>query len=150
MRSLLPLAVVLLVAVSAGCAEKQPAPETPEIAVLKRDLARELRSTVPEVEMEDSAQLEITFYDSGLVRLSRNDKDAAWKVMEYVRDNYPPYERLTAVTVGFAPRYGVGRSGSVVNGAIPATRTRSTIPPGDRGRPRTCGGGERIAAAGVV
>ena len=110
MRSLLPVVVALLLAVSPGCAGRQPASETPEMAVLKRELAQELRSRVPVVEMEDSSGLKVTFYDSGLVRLSRNDKDAtARKVIEYVRDNYPPYERLTTVTVGFAPRYGIGR-----------------------------------------
>jgi hypothetical protein len=105
MRSRLPLASLLLVAVSAGCAGKESAPETPEIAILERDLAREFRSTVPQVEMEDSTLLAVSFDDPGLARMSRDEKDAtAQKVMEYVRDNYSPYERLTAVKVAFASR----------------------------------------------
>ncbi len=107
MRSRLPLASLLLVAVSAGCVGREPAPETPEIAILERDLAREFRSTVPQVEMEDATLLEVTFDDPGLARMSRDENDAtARKVMEYVRDNYSPYDRLTAVKVDFASRHG--------------------------------------------
>jgi hypothetical protein len=98
---------------------------------LQQELAREFETSAITVNINDGTYLTIMFSNSPTAELPDSDQAAfARRVAEYVRDQYPRYDSLKTIAIGFAKVTGVG----------PITYTDSRVPytftPQDLGRPR--------------
>jgi len=119
------LTVLVAATLALGCAELR------DMMTLQQGLVREFNETGINININNRANLTVTFSNSPAADLSDAERAAfARQVAEYVRDHYAHYSTLETIAVGF----------STVTKTGPITYTNTTVPyrftPRDLGQPK--------------